>query len=87
MATFVPIRGTQAQINATPIVDGQMLIETDQGNFNKIYLDVNTTRYQVGGHSGGTGSTLVVTTSEPTLYGKSVSVVIDGTTYTGTFNS
>lgn len=87
MATFVPIRGTQAQINATPIVDGQMLIETDQGNFNKIYLDVNTTRYQVGGHSGGTGSTLVVTTSEPTLYGKSVSVVIDGTTYTGTFNA
>lgn len=87
MATFVPIRGTQAQILATPIVDGQMLIETDQGNFNKIYLDVDTTRYQVGGHSGGTGSTLVVTTSEPTLYGKSVSVVIDGTTYTGTFNS
>lgn len=87
MATFVPIRGTQAQILATPIVDGQMLIETDQGNFNKIYLDVNTTRSQVGGHSGGTGSTLVVTTTESTLYGKTVSVVIDGTTYTGTFNS
>ena len=87
MATFVPIRGTQAQINATPIVDGQMLIETDQGNFNKIYLDVNTTRYQVGGHSGGSGSSFVLTTTETSLYGKSVTITIDGTTYTDTFNS
>lgn len=39
MASFAPIRGTQAQINATPMVDGQFLIETDQRNQNKIYID------------------------------------------------
>ena len=49
MASFAPIRGTRAQINATPIVDGQFLVETDQGNENKIYLDNGTTRYAVGG--------------------------------------
>ena len=39
MASFAPIRGTQADINSTPLVDGQFLIETDQGDQNKIYID------------------------------------------------
>lgn len=39
MASFAPIRGTQQEINATPRVDGQFLVETDQGNLNKIYID------------------------------------------------
>ena len=39
MASFAPIRGKQSEINSTPMVDGQFLIETDQGNQNKIYID------------------------------------------------
>lgn len=39
MASFAPIRGKQSEINNTPMVDGQFLIETDQGNQNKIYVD------------------------------------------------
>ena len=41
MASFAPIRGTQQQIENTPRVDGQFLIETDQGNQNKIYIDTD----------------------------------------------
>lgn len=39
MSSFAPVRGTKSQIQATPMVDGQMLIETDQGDLNKIYID------------------------------------------------
>lgn len=49
MASFAPIRGTKAQINNTPIVDGQFLIETDQDDLNKIYLDNGSVRIYVGG--------------------------------------
>ena len=51
MASFAPVRGTRTQIQSTPIVDGQFLIETDQGVGNKIYMDVNATRTEVGGNS------------------------------------
>ena len=50
MASFAPIKGTRAEINATPIVEGQFLLETDYGNESKIYLDVdNSTRIIIGG--------------------------------------
>lgn len=50
MASFAPIRGTKAQIDATPKVDGQFLIQTDQGKQNKIFLDLNSSdRVLVGG--------------------------------------
>ena len=52
MASFSPIRGTRAQISATPIVDGQFLIETDSSGNNKIYIDNSTDRRVVGGGSG-----------------------------------
>lgn len=39
MASFAPIRGTKTQIENTPMVDGQFLIETSEGNQNKIYVD------------------------------------------------
>lgn len=39
MASFAPIRGTKDQVAATPLIDGQFLIETDQGNQNKIWVD------------------------------------------------
>lgn len=52
MATFIPVRGTKAEIEATPKVDGQILFETDQGYYNKAYLDIGTgtnDRISVGG--------------------------------------
>ena len=55
MASFAPIRGTRTQLQPanTPIVDGQFLIETDQGNESKIYTDIidsgTPTRIVVGG--------------------------------------
>lgn len=52
MASFSPIRGTRAQISATPIVDGQFLVETDSSGNNKIYIDNSTDRRVVGGGSG-----------------------------------
>ena len=41
MASFAPIYGTKTQIAATPLVDGQFLIETDQGDESKIYADID----------------------------------------------
>lgn len=41
MASVAMIKGTQAQIEATPKIDGQILIETDQGDLNKIYTDTD----------------------------------------------
>jgi hypothetical protein len=52
MASFAPIRGTRAQIATTPIVDGQFLVETNQGVNNRIYLDTGSTRSVVGGGTG-----------------------------------
>ena len=42
MSSFAPIRGTKTAIDSTPMIDGQMLIETDQGDLNKIYIDTDT---------------------------------------------
>ena len=51
MASIAIKRGTQAQITATSIVDGQILYTTDLGVDNKVYLDVGTSRVQVSGRS------------------------------------
>ena len=51
MATIAIKRGTQAQITATSVVDGQILYTTDLGVDNKVYLDVGTSRVQVSGRS------------------------------------
>ena len=48
MAYFEIFRGTQAEVNAQAIVDGQMLYTTDLGIYNKIYADVGSTRIQLG---------------------------------------
>ena len=49
MASFSPRSGTKDEINATPIVDGQFLLETDQGNDGKIYYDNGNVRIPIGG--------------------------------------
>lgn len=48
MAYFEIFRGTQAEVNAQAIIDGQMLYTTDLGTTNKIYADVGSTRIQLG---------------------------------------
>lgn len=71
MASFAPIRGTRTQITATPIVDGQFLIETDQSGNNKIYLDIGTgssgNRRVVGGGSGLLPQLIIKTPSGTTV--------------------
>ena len=50
MADLVVTRGTLAEVNATPKIDGQLLFTTDQSGNDKIYTDINeTTRIQIGG--------------------------------------
>ena len=49
MASFAPIRDTRENIQNTPIVDGQLLFETNMGASNRIYIDVDSTRVQIGG--------------------------------------
>ena len=49
MTQFLPIRGTSAQIYATPIVDGQLLFEISNPNGqNHVYIDVDDDRFIVG---------------------------------------
>ena len=47
MATFTPIRGSRAEINDTPIVNGQFFIETDQ-TINNLYNDNGNNRITLG---------------------------------------
>ena len=57
MATVTFKRGTKAEIESTQIQDGQLLMETDQLNNNKIYLDLpNGTRVPVGGSGAWVGT-------------------------------
>ena len=57
MASVTFKRGTKAEIESTQIQDGQLLMETDQLNSNKIYLDLpNGTRVPVGGSGAWVGT-------------------------------
>ena len=61
MATFQPIRNTKAVIDNTPIVDGQFLMTTDLGVWNKIYLDNGTQRINLNGDKTATSVTITDT--------------------------
>ena len=41
MPSVAMVKGTKTQIENTPRIDGQILIETDQGDLNKIYTDTD----------------------------------------------
>ena len=57
MASVTFKRGTKAEIESTQIQDGQLLMETDQLNNNKIYVDLpNGTRVPVGGSGAWVGT-------------------------------
>lgn len=55
MASFAPIRGTKDEVEATPRIDGQFLIETDQGNQNKIWVDTEIDGVVERSMAGGGG--------------------------------
>ena len=40
MAKILPVRGTTTEINNTPIIDGQILFETNLNEQNHIYMDI-----------------------------------------------
>lgn len=50
MSSPIFYKKTAAQIANIPVVDGQVLFETDQGENGKIFLDNGTTRLQIGGN-------------------------------------
>ena len=54
MANILPIKGTTTDINNTPIVDGQLLFETNstEGQ-NHIYIDVENNRIPIGIYDWG----------------------------------
>lgn len=49
MAIASFIRKTRTAISNTAISDGQIFLETDQGNNSKIYMDNGTERIEIGG--------------------------------------
>ena len=48
MASIGIIRNTKEVIDATPIVDGQILITIDKGDDNKVYMDYGSQRITIG---------------------------------------
>lgn len=52
MAYFEIFRGTQAEVNAQAIVDGQILYTTDLGINDKIYKDVGSVRTILSNDNG-----------------------------------
>ena len=62
-ASITILRNTQANINAEPIKDGNILFTTDQAE-NKIYADVGTTRIKIGG-TVDVDTTLSTTSTNP----------------------
>ena len=50
MPAFRPCIGTRAQVDATPVRDGQMLVAIDTG---EVFIDFNGVRVRVSGQSGG----------------------------------
>lgn len=65
MASFAPVKGSRTEIENTPIIDGQVLFETDQGNDGKIYIDDNLTRVPIGGGSSALSTLGDVTLTSP----------------------
>ena len=54
MPAFRPCIGTRAQVDATPVRDGQMLVAADTG---EVFIDFNGVRVRISGSSGNGGET------------------------------
>jgi len=50
MPAFKPCIGTRAQVDATPVANGQFLVATDTG---EAFIDFNGVRIRISGTSGG----------------------------------
>ena len=50
MPAFRPCIGTRAQVDATPVRDGQLLVAADTG---EAFIDFNGVRVRLSGSSGG----------------------------------
>lgn len=75
MASIILKRGTREEIENTSVSDGQLLIETDQGSYNKIYIDTeNNERVVVGGSTNDIVQSLIEDMND-------LCVGIDDTTY------
>lgn len=76
MASFAPVRGTRTQINATSIIDGQFLLETDQGDNSRILLDVGSNRITV---SNGIAPVWIKVTGQAITAGGKIRIPASGT--------
>ena len=54
MPAFRPCIGTRAQVDATPVRDGQLLVAADTGD---VFIDFNGVRIRISGSAGGGGET------------------------------
>ena len=54
MPAFRPCIGTRAQVDSTPVRDGQMLVAADTG---EVFIDYNGVRVRLSGSTGGGGET------------------------------
>ena len=75
MASITLKRGTREEIENTSVSDGQLLIETDQGSYNKIYIDTENNERVVAGGGGSSVSWNQLQTSGS----KIAELTIDGT--------
>lgn len=68
MPSVAFVKGTKTEIENTPMVDGQILIETDQGDLNKIYTDTNVSGTLTRTLAGGGGHLILPSpkTEDPT---------------------
>ena len=68
MPSVAFVKGTKTEIENTPRVDGQILIETDQGDLNKIYTDTNISGNLQRTLAGGGGHLILPSpkTEDPT---------------------
>lgn len=91
MANVTFKRNTKAIIDATPIVDGQVLFETDQGNNSKIRLDSGAERIEIGGKTDvidnldSTETTSALSANQGKVLNDKIETKIDKTRIVGEF--
>ena len=91
MANVTFKRNTKAIIDATPIVDGQVLFETDQGNNSKIRLDSGAERIEIGGKTDvidnldRTETTSALSANQGKVLNDKIETKIDKTSIVGEF--
>lgn len=78
MPVFQPCAGTRAQIDASPLRNGQLAIATDTG---EMFLDYNGTRIALS--ATGSGGTVAVEESSVTGFAVASTLVLASTSVSG----